>query len=260
MTTAAVAARQPQFDDTRRVGMARLVRVELRKILDTRAGLWLLIAIGAVTATALGIYLGVATHSQLTFDNALAVAGSPQTLILPVLGALSITSEWSQRTGLVSFTLEPSRLRVVLAKVFAMVIISLGVVATAYVFGALANELGIIIRGHGSWHYHISWVFDVALAQIITVLEGLGLGMLLMSSAAAIVVYYVARIVFPILLNVIPGIAGSQPWIDLNVSVGNLFGHQLDSQGWLQLLITVCIWLGIPFGIGFTRLLRSEVK
>ena len=37
-------------------------------------------------------------------------------LILPVLGILLVTSEWSQRTGLTTFALVPQRERVIVAK------------------------------------------------------------------------------------------------------------------------------------------------
>ena len=37
-------------------------------------------------------------------------------ILLPVLGILLVTSEWSQRTAMVTFTLEPSRSRVIAAK------------------------------------------------------------------------------------------------------------------------------------------------
>jgi ABC-2 type transport system permease protein len=251
----------PATEDTdTRVPFSRLVRVELRKILDTRAGMWLLLSIGALTATVLVFYLILAHKSDLTFDNALTAAVAPQTLLLPVLGALAITSEWSQRTGLVSFTLEPSRGRIVGAKAVALVILGLGVVVVGYVLAAVANLVGLGIRGQGDWNYHVGWGVNVVLGQILTVLEGFGLGMLLMSSAAAIVVYYMARVVFPILLGVIPGLQHVAPWIDLNTPLGNLFGHQLSGDGWLQLAITVAIWVGVPTTVGFYRLKRSEVK
>ena len=43
------------------------------------------------------------------------------TVILPIIAILSVTSEWSQRTGLTTFTLVPHRGRVMLAKALAAV-------------------------------------------------------------------------------------------------------------------------------------------
>ena len=41
------------------------------------------------------------------------------TIILPMIAILSVTSEWSQRSGLTTFTLVPHRGRVILAKAIA---------------------------------------------------------------------------------------------------------------------------------------------
>src|SRR5262252_8302981 len=96
------------FSQTSRVRMSTLFRVELRKIADTRAGIWLLVAIVALTLLADIIFLFAAKSSELTYENFAAVTATPQGFILPILGILLVTSEWSQRTGLVTFTLEPS--------------------------------------------------------------------------------------------------------------------------------------------------------
>src|SRR3954452_17369679 len=58
-----------QTDRTAGVPMTRLVRVELRKLVDTRAGAWLLAAIALVTVAAVGIYLFASKASGLTFAD-----------------------------------------------------------------------------------------------------------------------------------------------------------------------------------------------
>ena len=42
---------------------------------------------------------------------------TPQGFLLPVMGILLVTQEWTQRTGMVTFTLEPHRGKVIAAKV-----------------------------------------------------------------------------------------------------------------------------------------------
>ena len=44
-------------------------------------------------------------------------------MLLPILGIMAATAEWTQRTGLVTFTLEPRRGRVVLAKALAALVL-----------------------------------------------------------------------------------------------------------------------------------------
>ena len=72
----------------------------------------------------------------------------PMAILLPVLGIMSATQEWSQRTGLTTFTLEPRRGRVVTAKVVAAALLGLIVIAaTVLVFGAFSLLAGVI----GDW-------------------------------------------------------------------------------------------------------------
>ncbi len=263
MTTATSAAveRPANPDAIARVPMSRLLRVELRKITDTRAGKWLLISIAAITAAVVVIFLFAGNKSDLTFDNFLSATGTPQGFLLPVLGILAITSEWSQRTGLVTFTLEPSRARVVVAKFIAMVILGLAAVVIAYALAAVGNVLGIVLRdGNGSWHYTLAWVGEVATGQVIAIIQGLAFGMLFMSSAAAIVIYYVVPIAWGILFGIVSALNSAAPWVDLGTATQPLFSHDMTGEHWLQLLVSFMIWVALPLVAGAIRLMRSEVK
>ena len=51
----------------------------------------------------------------------------PMSVILPIIAALSVTAEWSQRSGLTTFTLAPHRGRVLLAKAAAAVLLAVAV-------------------------------------------------------------------------------------------------------------------------------------
>ncbi len=249
------------FESTPKVPLTRLVKVELRKITDTRAGRWLLITIGLLTAAIVVIFFFAGTKSDLTFVNFVAVAVTPQGFLLPVLGILAITSEWSQRTGLVTFTLEPSRIRVVAAKFIAMVLLGLAAVALAFALGAGANVLGMLLRdGSGSWTYQLDWVVEMALAQVIAIVQGLAFGMLLMSSAAAITIYFVLPIVWTILFNAISALNSAAPWVDLSTASQPLFDHDMSLTAWEHLGVTTLLWVGLPLLLGAVRLLRSEVK
>ena len=70
MTTTA-APMTLDVSQTARVPFSRLVKVELRKMFDTRAGRWLLISIAAFTALVLVIQLWVvlAQDQTVSFDD-----------------------------------------------------------------------------------------------------------------------------------------------------------------------------------------------
>jgi ABC-2 type transport system permease protein len=250
-----------QTDPITAVPLSRLLHVELRKITDTRAGKWLLFTIGALSAVVVLLQLIFGNKSELTFDNFVGITQTPLALLLPVLGILAITSEWSQRTGLATFTLEPSRSRVVVAKFLAMVLLGLASVVIAFAMAALGNLLGIIIRGgDGSWTYNIGWLSQIALGQVINVTEGLAFGMLFMSSAAAIVIYFVVPIAWSLLFNLVSALNSAAPWVDLGTASSPLFNHNTGGGDWTHLLVASMLWIVLLLFVGATRLLRSEVK
>ena len=110
--SAATAPTTLDVSNTPAVPFGRLVRVELRKLADTRAGRWLLISIAALTLLVLIIQLSVVLGQDLhvKFLDFLQGMNTPMGVLLPgARRACSVTSEWSQRTAMVTFTLEPSR-------------------------------------------------------------------------------------------------------------------------------------------------------
>jgi hypothetical protein len=96
-----------------RVPFGRLVRVELSKTVASRSGGWLLTAIGVALVAVLAVKLVLGDAEELTFRSFVEVTSTPLSLLLPLLAILSVTTEWSQRTALSTFTLEPDRARVV---------------------------------------------------------------------------------------------------------------------------------------------------
>jgi ABC-2 type transport system permease protein len=97
------------FTSTPRPTMTRLVKVETRKMIDTRAGIWLLGITLAAALLAAGIALFAVKPADATFDDFFANISGLQSILLPVIGVLLVTSEWGQRTALTTFTLEPNQ-------------------------------------------------------------------------------------------------------------------------------------------------------
>jgi len=253
-------ARQPA-SDIAKVPFGRLVRVELRKMYDTRAGMWLLIAIGVITLAAVALFLFFAPEAELTFNNFVGVTATPQAFLLPVLGILVVTSEWSQRTGLISFTLEPVRGRILWAKVVAVMLLGLVAVVLLLGFAALGNALGTSIQGgDGIWTFGAEGTRDVAILQLTGILSGLAFGMILLNSAAAIVLSFVLPTAFGIFFGIVTSLADAAPWIDLGTAQRPLFEHTMQGEDWAHLLVTGLWWVIIPLGVGAYRVLRSEVK
>jgi hypothetical protein len=81
-----------------RIPLTRLVGVELRKMFDTRSGFWLMASVVIASVLATAAIIVFAPDDQQTYDNFAAAIGIPMTVILPIIGILAVTSEWSQRS------------------------------------------------------------------------------------------------------------------------------------------------------------------
>lgn len=263
-TTSTAAAPGDVLDvaGTPAVPFTRLVSVELRKALDTRGGRWFTASIIALALAVVVIFVFAAPAPQRDFGNVLAVSGTVLAYFLPVLVILMVTSEWSQRTGLVTFTLEPHRPRVVGAKLCAALILGVLLIVAAFVVAVI----GTLIHGSG-WSIETNVLVNgFVIKNLIGILTGFAIGMLLMNSAAGIVTYFIYSLVLPIAVNILSAFqqwfADLAPWIEFNTAQQSLFQGDYVPKGEElgQLITSGLLWLVLPFVIGLLRLLRAEPK
>ena len=114
---------------------------------DTRSGFWLMASILITSVLATGAVILWAPDSELTYSTFAAAIGFPMAVILPMIAVLSVTSEWSQRSGLTTFTLVPHRGRVITAKAIAAIIVGVVSMLIAMVVGAVGNLIGTALTG-----------------------------------------------------------------------------------------------------------------
>ena len=254
---------------TASIPFGRLFRVELRKTVDTRAGRWLVgITIGAALL-AEGIFLAVvATHSQQTpsYGDFVGAAAFVSSILLPVIGIMLVTSEWSQRTAMTTFTLEPRRGRIVVAKLLAGVVLTAFVIAFALVVGLVCNLLyGVVQSQHPiDWTFGWSGFGGFAINQTFAMLGGFALACLLLNTPAAIVVFFVYKWVLPGLFaigsNLMAWFGHLAPWLDFQQAQAELYDMPLTGTQWAHLVVSGFLWLVVPLAIGLWRILRAEVK
>jgi ABC-2 type transport system permease protein len=244
----------------------RLVKIELRKMFNTRSGFWMLVSIGVLSVIATGSVLVFAPDSDVTYESFARASGFPMSVILPMIAILGVTSEWSQRSGLTTFTLVPSRGRVIGAKAIATLLVGLGSVAVAFAVGALGNVAGSALAGVDTV-WDISWTMasQMVLFNLVGMAIGFTLGVVLRNSAAAIVGYFVVSLVMPGILVLLAQVRSwfedLQPWIDWNeTQVALLEGVMNTGEEWAMLASTTMIWIVIPLVVGLLSLRRSEVK
>jgi ABC-2 type transport system permease protein len=239
------------------VPLPRLVLVEMRKMLDTRAGFWLLVVIVLLTVVATVLTAVFGPEGGSSVENLLFAAAGPQGLLLPVLGVLLVTSEWGQRAAMTTFTLVPRRERVVVAKVLAALGIGLGVLAITFAVAALAAATS----GASPGDLPARVPAHFTLVQVLGVMQGLAFGLLLLNSAAAIVSFFLLPVISSIVFSVVEPLQGVREWVDLGFAQTPLSeSSALTGDEWAHVATTSLIWIVLPMVLGAWRMLVSEVK
>jgi ABC-2 type transport system permease protein len=269
MSTAVTTERgtlaRPARPTPRPIPLRRVVSVELRKMFDTRSGFWLMASIGILALLATAAVVLFSSDEEMTYNSFAAAIGVPMTVILPIIAILSVTGEWSQRSGLTTFTLVPHRGRVILAKAVVSIGVAVVSIPLAFGIGAVGNLVGTAIAGVDPvWNLTFENLLTIVLANVLGLMVGFMLGVLVRGSAGAIVGYFVYSFVLPTLAMLLANAQGwfrdLQPWVDFNYAQTQLFDGALTSQQWAQLGVTTVGWLVIPTAIGIWLVMRSEVK
>lgn len=243
------------------VPFSRTVHVELRKMLDTRAGRWLMIVMSSlslVVAASLAVW---GTSEELTFATFVSMMTMPLVMLLPIVGIMAATQEWSQRTGLVTFTLDPRRGRVVAAKVVSAVLLGLGVVAISALVAA-AVHAGVVTLGDapGDWSMPAAAMAGIVLTLVMYVVQGVGFGLAFLNTPVAIVSSLVLPTVWSIALTLVPRFSSAAEWLDLSRVTEPLILGQMSGEHWAHLATSAVVWIGVPIAIGTWRVMKGEVK
>jgi ABC-2 type transport system permease protein len=266
MSTATQPATTLDVSSTPRIPFTTLIRVELRKTYDTRAGAWLLgiTAFLAAAVMVIALIVVLVQDQPIKLEDFVAIANFISGFLLPVLGIMLVTSEWSQRTAMVTFTLEPHRGRIVTAKLVAGLILALlvSLIATASAF--VVNAIYAVAHGDADWHFPFLGFLGFLATQMIAMLTGFAFATLLLNTAAAIVVYFaysfLVPTIFAIAAQFLDWFKDVQPWVDFTQAQQPLIDANMTGKGWVHLLVSGFIWLVIPVAFGLWRILRAEVK
>jgi ABC-2 type transport system permease protein len=238
------------------IPFSRLLRVEWSKATDTRAARWLLAGVAATTVALVLAPLLAPSSIEQSYTSYLGFAATALSILLPVVSILTLTSEWSQRTALATFTQEPRRMRVVGAKI--AVSLMLGVAAA--VFGAVvtAAGLGVAAASGRTLDANLDAGLLVAFLAyvLLNVLTGVALGALVHNSAAAIVASFVLPIGFALLGRASDLVAD---WLDYSTTFTWLLNAQWSGHT-AQILVSVVMWVAVPLFLGVVRTARREIN
>ena len=232
------------------------IRVETRKLIDTRGGL---AVIGTILATCLFALIWLASQAKYgaTYHRYSTGAANIVAYLIPVVTLLAMTAEWTQRTALTTFTLSPRRGRVLGAKFIAATAVSVAVLTVVLVLAAGATALGGALHGHASWghmgadirSYFIIMFLEVVMAAAFAALAG--------QTAVALVAYFIAPTAWAAFAANVLG--GSARWFDIFATYDRLASdHPLDHIG--QTVTSIACWIAVPAVLGIRRSLHREIK
>ena len=220
--------------------------VELRKSIDTRAGLALVATVAVLAVAAAGASVarvGTATAAVVT-------AQWPVSVLLPVVALLGVTTEFTRRTGLTTFALVPDRARVVAAKALAALVLAIAA-------GLFATLAGWVVAGGGTMPASV--LPQLLLVDAVTMLCGLAFGLLLLQSAPAIVAFYVVPIAWSAAGQLVPALGRVSPWLDLGQSRAPLTEPGVTGREWAMFATSTVLWVVLPGVLGLLRVRRTDL-
>ncbi|MGJ7439444.1 hypothetical protein [Aquipuribacter sp. MA13-6] len=241
-------------------GPGTLVAVELRKSVDTLTGRWILGVTVALVVGALALALGFVAEAQWSLSTFAAYAALPLSLLLPVLGVLLVSGEFSQRTTLTTFALVPSRHRFVLAKTAAALVLAVLGALVALLLSLVATGVATAIEPGTSWAVDWPVLAQLLVAQLVFVLVGVGFGLLAQNTPLGVVAYLLLPSLLSPVILLVPSLADIGVWIDLGTASFPLLAPEaMDAGEWARVGTTTALWAGVPFVLGWLRLLRREI-
>lgn len=249
---AAASSSKPSF--------MRVVRIELRKLYDTRVRLALVAVIVPIMIASAGL-MQIPSVKNASFVatsdfSATFMAAATTFALLPFITILLVTSEFSARSAMTTFCLVSGRLRVLGAKFAAMLILSLGTVAAAVIVtcGALA------ISGKGlqpDW-----WqVLGLGVRTLLEVTAAFALATVLLETVSTYVMYFVIPLAFTMVASLGTTVAKASMWISpLAMSATWEHVRSATVYQWAQAGTATLFWVVVMGLIGMARFNRAEVK
>jgi hypothetical protein len=239
-----------------RGGLGQATGLELRKSVSTPARRWLLAAAGVVGLVSAGVVAFHGPAEDHTFSVISFYTQSAISLPLPFVSVLLMTQDFPRRASSRTPGSGMSRDALIAAKLLASMIIAVAGAAYGVLISAVATSAAAPAAGEGRWNAIGVIILGSVLVQLIAQLSGAGWGLLLGSSALAIVADVVVPLGLWILTGAVPGLEGVQAWLTPFASVRNLLSGHMDAQRWAPVGVIVLAWVVALNAAGIFRVHR----
>ncbi len=236
------------------IPMTARLRIETRKMFNTRGQILMFVGIGVFMLAMVALVFGTMSADERTFGNIAQALLVPLIYLLPVVGIISMSSEW-RGSAMVTYTLDPRRSRVFWAKVLVLVALVIVLIASvmavsavlAWATGAPFEPLRDIAMLHlGS----LAGIGGLTLA-------GAGLGAALLNVALGIVIQLAFMPLLPQVLSMSSVTKPIVPWVDLNGLMQLLLGAMWPDD-LLKAASVLTLWIALPLVVGLWRNAHKE--
>ena len=186
-----------------------------------------------------------------------ALAITPASILLPIIGILLVTSEWSQRTALITFTLVPKRMRVMSAKIAAGVVLGAD---RARRSRSSSPSIAILRRRRRVDDGRRRSSGRSCLLRLISMISGIafGRGVPELRAGDRPLLRAADRLGA---LGSIPALNDAAQWLDTARTTEPLTERTASAKEWAQ-FGPRCVWLpaagvGLPLAVGLIRIERA---
>jgi hypothetical protein len=237
--------------------LAVAVRVESRKLVDTRSARCLLFAMILIGLTLIALAAGLPIERGGVLDVPVLLMGLalPGAIVAPLLAILSVTSDWQYKDVMTFYALQPRRLVILGAKYIAVTLFATAVMAAICLLAVLVavvlagfSRVDVVYTGLGQGLWYATC------AVLIGSISGAAVASALMSTPLAVVVVLIQSTVADLLIGLVPNI----PTAYVRSST---FSNFLSEGGeTLPALSSAVIWILVPAAVGAWRHRRRDVN
>lgn len=255
-TASPQAGPKASTEPIRPISIATRVYLEIRKLLDFRAGKAVIL-----TSLAIMVFFSILATAYAPQESNIAdssLAGAVALLfILPIFGVIIGVDEWRLKSVMVTYVQDPKRTAIFVSKCVAAVLIAwvLGAIgmltgiAAGMAFGVNTDTFGLIP----------GMLPPEALGLALSILIGVGLGAATLSLGLGIVLYFVGAMILPQILSGVPVLADLVPYLGIQQPISELL-----SGTWLSTpvegTVAVVLWTVLPLAIGLFRNATKDIS
>lgn len=238
-----------------------MVLVELRKSVNTRAGKGLLLTALGVIAIFAMISATTLSGAQIDVAEMLRFAAAPLFILMPTVAMISVTTEWTTRSAMTTFLLNPRRSQVAVSKLLAGWILSIGALIVAaglcwLIGGLVAAATGSRITFEAG---ALLGSFTYCLISIVALnLLAMAIGSIVISTALGVAIFFLFTAGIDGLVGLV--FPAWSSYLSFNAGLDAIANISLTGSNALPSVIAVAFWLAVPAVIGLQLFRTREIR